>query len=178
MIYQFRTGKTFRGVDAQTAGEELERIRNASGGKLATQEVVRWAAEPDSPLHACFTWDNEKAAQEFRLEEARSLIRSVVVVKNDDDKPQPAFWNVAIATPRPDSDPVVEQYYQSAAVIQESPREFAAALRLMLRELAAAERGLEQLRLLAPRGTKMKIDRATGQVKSAQRELTDLVPAK
>lgn len=36
MIYQFKTGKTYRGIDAQTAGDELERIRNANKGRLET----------------------------------------------------------------------------------------------------------------------------------------------
>lgn len=177
MIYKFTTGHTYRGVDAQTVGDELERIRNASGGKLEASEVVRWAAEPDSPIHDTLTWDDEKAAHEYRLQEVRQLIRSVVVVTDAETVPQPAYWNVSVAVPSPEpGEPTTEQYYQSSEVVARNPQEFDAALKVMLRELASAERGLEQLRRLAPRGTRTAITRATGQVKSAQLELTPLVP--
>lgn len=169
MIYKFKTGATYKGINPQTAGDELERIRRANGGKLETHEVVRWAAEPDSPIHDAFTWDNERAAEAYRLDEARSLIRSVVVVK-EQGPPQPAFWNVSVTVLDAD-EATTEHYYQSAEVLATSPAEFEAALKLMLRELASAERGLEQLRSLAPRGKKTAIVRAVGQVRSAQKEL-------
>lgn len=172
MIYKFKQGNTFKGIDAQVAGDELERIRNANGGRLEVHEVVRWAAEPESPIHNAFTWDNEQAADAYRLAEARTLIRSVVVVK-EQGPPQPAFWNVAVTVPTANV-VTTEHYYQSADVIAKNPREFESALKLMLRELASAQLGLEQLRLLAPRGTKTAISRATGQVKAAQTELTGI----
>lgn len=172
MIYKFKQGNTFKGIDAQVVGDELERIRRANDGKLESTEVVRWAAEPDSPIHNAFTWDNEKAAEAYRLDEARSLIKSVVIVR-EQGPPQPAFWNVAVSVPSADA-VTTEHYYQSADVIAQNPKEFNSALTLMLRELASAQKGLEQLRLLAPRGTKTAISRATGQVKAAQTELTGI----
>lgn len=177
MIYKFKTGLTYKGVDAQTAGDELERIRRANGGRLETAEVVRWAAEPDSPLHGCFTWDTERAAREYHLQEARQLIRAVVVVTAPNEPPAPAFWNIAVTVPTEDEgETKTEHYYQSAEVVSQNPVEFQSALRLMLRELVSAEKGLAQLRRLAPRGTKTRIDRATGQVRSAQKELTEIAP--
>lgn len=145
----------------------------------APDEVIRWAAEDDSPLHNCFTWDTERAAREHNLFEARQLIKSVVVVYKEGDKPQPAYWNVSVRT-SPDTTESTEEkgerYYQSAAVVAKNPVEYQAALAVMLRELSSAHKGLEQLRKIAPRGTKTKIDRATGQVKSAHDELEKLKP--
>ena len=46
-------------------------------GKLTPEQVVEAAKNPKSPLHDCFTWDNNAAAEKWRIEEARELIRSV-----------------------------------------------------------------------------------------------------
>jgi hypothetical protein len=175
VIYKFKQGNTFRGIEAQTAGEELERIRRANGGELATEQVVAWAAESDSPLHTAFTWDNERAGELYRLEEARTLIRSVVVIGEEDSAPSPAFWNVTVQADADGDTPAgKKQYYQSSAVLATNPDEFDSALRLMLRELASAEHGLEQLKRIAPRGRGAAISRATSHVTGARTELDKL----
>ena len=46
-------------------------------GRLLPSAVVQEAADPKSPLHSWFTWDDELAAQKRRLDEARELIRTV-----------------------------------------------------------------------------------------------------
>ena len=48
-------------------------------GVLRVADVVEAARPKDSPLHECFTWDDGKAAAEYRLEEARRLIRRALV---------------------------------------------------------------------------------------------------
>jgi hypothetical protein len=172
MIYQFKTGHTFQGVDAQTAGEELEQIRLQNAGKLRPQDVLENAADPESPIHGVFTWDDSKAAHEYRLSEARDFIKLVVVVDGQKGTPEPAFWNVTITTAPidndPESQPSKERYYQAANVIAKSPIEYESALQLMVRELASAQTGLERLRRLAPRGHRLKVDRASKLVGSAQ----------
>jgi hypothetical protein len=57
---------------------ELQRIRDAHGGILRAADVVAEAADPASPLHSRFTWDDGEAAYQWRLQEARQLIRVVV----------------------------------------------------------------------------------------------------
>lgn len=48
-------------------------------GRLTPQEVVE-AARPDgSALHGCFEWDDSKAAESYRIEQARELIRRVKI---------------------------------------------------------------------------------------------------
>jgi len=58
----------------------LEAIRKEAGGILRPEEVVAHAADPKSILHDCFEWDDDKAAQEYRLWQARQLIRVCVTV--------------------------------------------------------------------------------------------------
>ena len=57
---------------------ELKRIAAENGGLLKPETVVEEARPESSPLHNRFTWDNTKAAHEYRLWEARHLIRVVV----------------------------------------------------------------------------------------------------
>lgn len=49
-------------------------------GRLTADDVVEAARDPKSPLHHYFTWDDAQAAHARRIDEARSLIRSVRVV--------------------------------------------------------------------------------------------------
>jgi len=46
-------------------------------GRLTPDMILHDARRPDSPLHHLFEWDNERAAAEWRLEQARSVIRTV-----------------------------------------------------------------------------------------------------
>jgi hypothetical protein len=62
--------------------EHLLSIRRQHGA--LTPRAVLVEAEPeDSPLHHHFEWDQEAAADAYRLEQARELIRSVMVVYTD-----------------------------------------------------------------------------------------------
>lgn len=57
-----------------------------SRGSLTPAIVVEEASEPDHPLHSRFQWDDASAAHAFRLEQARSLIRSARIVYREGDK--------------------------------------------------------------------------------------------
>jgi hypothetical protein len=77
--YGFRRGSRLDGDKAQDVGEHLEGLRAASGS-LTAARVVKDAKARRSPLHEFFQWDNTAAANEYRLEQARHLLRSLVVV--------------------------------------------------------------------------------------------------
>jgi hypothetical protein len=56
----------------------------AQRGRLSPQRVVIWARKHRaSALHGCFQWDDTRAAQQYRLWQARELIVSVEVVYED-----------------------------------------------------------------------------------------------
>lgn len=59
---------------------EMERIKNENGGALRAQDVVNEAASEASPLHRYFNWDDNEAAYQYRLWQARQLISAVVVM--------------------------------------------------------------------------------------------------
>lgn len=57
---------------------ELKRIALENGGELKPEAVVEAARAETSPLHRQFDWDDTKAAANWRLQQARQLIRVVV----------------------------------------------------------------------------------------------------
>ena len=84
-------------VDAQIAGEELERIRVQHNGRLTQDDVVTEARDKASPLHPAFEWNDKKAAHQWRLEQASYMIRSITVVMDEtrvESEPVRAFVNV------------------------------------------------------------------------------------
>lgn len=68
------------GVDAQIAGEELERIRTWNNGRLDPAQVVNESKSKGAPLHPCFEWNDKVAAASYRIEQAKFIIRSIDVV--------------------------------------------------------------------------------------------------
>jgi hypothetical protein len=55
--------------------EALRALEDES--RLQPQEVVASARNPESPLHSFFEWDDTRAAESWRIHQARNLIRSV-----------------------------------------------------------------------------------------------------
>ena len=62
--------------------ETIDRIRSLEekDGTLTAESVLNDAANPASPLHSHFQWDDSKAAHAYRIDQARTLIRSVRLV--------------------------------------------------------------------------------------------------
>lgn len=58
---------------------EALRALEKDAGRLIPADVVDAARRPDSPLHSHFEWDDSAAAEKFRLDQARALIRTVKI---------------------------------------------------------------------------------------------------
>lgn len=108
--YSFKNPSLWKGVTADQAAEELNRIRDEKGC-LKAEFVVEAARPKDSVLHKCFEWDDKKAAELYRLRTAGDLIRNLCVeIINEELKVHTrAFVNVR---EEPDSErsyaPIVE----------------------------------------------------------------------
>lgn len=76
--YKAVFGSHLSDADAAVIGKRLEWI--AAGGEVTAASVLADAKLPHSPLHTFFEWDDNAAAQKYRLEQARKLVRSVRVV--------------------------------------------------------------------------------------------------
>jgi len=59
---------------------ELEQVRQSNGGVLRPEDVVKFARNKRTALHAEFKWDDSEAAEEYRLWQARQVIRVAVTV--------------------------------------------------------------------------------------------------
>lgn len=86
-------------IPAQVAGEEISRIRSEKGTFFSPGDIVESAREEHSPLHPEFEWDDHAAAESYRVEQAKYMIRCVVVLHKDDPQPEPirAFVSVKSA---------------------------------------------------------------------------------
>ncbi len=80
MVYEWKIPK-YR-VNAQTAGEELERIEK-SAGKLDPEDVLQASRDSGAILHGCFEWDDGQAAEMYRVDQARCIIQNLVTVAVD-----------------------------------------------------------------------------------------------
>jgi len=112
---------------------ELESLRHESGGKLKPAAVVENAKNEGSPLHPFFTWDDSEAAHQHRLDQARKLIKNVIVTKSDN---LPVYVSVRV-----DGD----QYYQRSEIAAKNEEERSSAVAMLRAQLRGIKRGLEVL---------------------------------
>lgn len=98
MTFRAAPGSRLRQGDVEALGQALERLK--STGPLTAERVLHEAMNAKSVLHKYFEWDDHKAAHQYRLEQARRVIRSIEVVIEDakgKQVPMKAYYNVADA---------------------------------------------------------------------------------
>jgi hypothetical protein len=117
-----------KNADPQIVGEEIDRVRAMGDGELFAPAVVDAARNKKNPLHSFFEWRDDVAAEAYRVEQARELIRLIRVEdKTISGGSSRAFINVRVDSGRS---------YRSVRDIKES-------VDLRAAVLAAAERELE-----------------------------------
>jgi hypothetical protein len=85
MVYQWKQNRF--PVEAQKAGEELERIKTQYGG-IVPRMVVDESRSDDAILHDCFDWNDETAAEAYREVQAREIVRNIVIVRSTANEEQ------------------------------------------------------------------------------------------
>lgn len=71
-------------ISDETAREVGSYLDAKYGGAVIPAEVfVSDASSPDSPLHKHLEWDGRKAAREYRLQQARNVMNSILIVVSD-----------------------------------------------------------------------------------------------
>lgn len=76
--------------DPLTVSEELLLLKDRNDGLLDPAKVVDYARNPDTALHSRFEWNDSKAAEDYRLWQARQIIRLELVVIRQDSSMGPA----------------------------------------------------------------------------------------
>lgn len=137
MVYRWKLPGVIP-VDAQTAGEELQRIYE-DRGELSPAHIVDESRSGDAPLHPCFEWDNEVAAEKYRQTQAAQIVRSIVTVEETRSGPQEvrAFVHV-------------QQKYHPISVVVNSADQMEELLKTALDELQAFRQKYNALSQLAP----------------------------
>jgi len=91
------TRKPKNAPDANVANKFIERIKEKRGG-ITPQLLMIESKRKKSPLHNCFEWDDSKAAEEFRIVQAREILRFLVVeIESDDEQEEPRTVRAYIA---------------------------------------------------------------------------------
>jgi len=144
-----RERQTIAGVTPDETLDELTRIQQRDGD-LTAKAVVNESRPNEAPLHPIFEWDDEVAGERYREHQATNLIRSVRVVEEAPTEPievksvtvtTPAFVNVSpVGTPG---------VYKNPTEVAESVSYLAIATENAVRQVAAAQRALEDLRRIA-----------------------------
>ena len=147
--YFFReAGRIRGGLTPETLVTELERIR-IDHGDLSSSAVVDESEPEDAVLHDQFTWDDSKAGRNWRLEEARRLIR-VVQVETSQGERHSLYEHVPLIVKG-------EGAYQTIEVLTSRPDLYALALEEALRALSSAQERVNGLRRYAEEGDRMGI---------------------
>lgn len=141
--YAFRSGARIpKSVDAQEVGLALADIHRRDGA-LKTARVLEHAEPTESPLHGMFEWRDKVAGHQYRLWQARELIRSIeiVVVERDGNRPQeqmPIYVHV------PQS--AGHSHYGDIDDVIERPEQFSAAMAAAMAKRDQMERFIEHLK--------------------------------
>lgn len=78
--YKYRPGAIHK-VSAEVAGPICQRLHDSN--QLTPHNLVEAARPVDSPMHDEFIWDDSVAAEKYREEQARMVIKSIVLVESN-----------------------------------------------------------------------------------------------
>ena len=136
--YSWKSGSYIR-ASAQDAGEMCDDL--ALRGKLTAKNLLDANRPEDAPLHGAFEWDDAKAAEEFRLGQARHIIACLVIKPETKTEPQVrCFYNLERSSPN----------YHSINAILDDTDSTELLLKNALGELAAFQRKYAVLKKLSP----------------------------
>ena len=107
---QFKTS----GRISEPVVAEIERIRIESG--LTPRNVVKQARDTDNPLHSFFEWNNNRAAEKYRLCQARMLVNRVEVVIEGEEIP--AYENCTVKIEGSEEEETEREYFSAPEIME------------------------------------------------------------
>lgn len=137
MVYKWDKGSRFS-VSAQVAGEVCEEL--AEKGELTAKNLVDVSRPEDAPLHRCFNWNDEEAAELYREQQGRHLIRCLITVPENNVVATRAYFNIVRN----------ESEYHSINVILEDQDKYESMMAMALKELQSFEKKYAILEQLKP----------------------------
>jgi hypothetical protein len=175
--YGFKRGSRLDPKKAPVVARELRKLET-SGGGLRPADVVRAARKSRSPLHPFFEWDNTAAAEKYRLEQARSLIRCITVIydKAPTAEPVRGYQHLRVEVEEPEEAEALP--YHSTIRVMSDAKYREALVREALQDFEEWRTRYQSLRELAAiftaaekvtRSLKQKRGRKTGVGKQTQK---------
>jgi len=134
-MYKYKDGAIIK-VDANIAAEQCEIL--ASQGMLTAKNLVDISRPEDAPLHNAFEWNDSVAAEQYREQQARKIINSLVIVKKDQE-PVRMYFNLVKKAPE----------YKRIDLILSDADDKEKLLQLAYREMLAFKKKYETLTELA-----------------------------
>jgi hypothetical protein len=131
--------------------QELQMIEKDNGGLLRPADVVSFAQDDTTALHGQFTWDDEEAGHQFRLVQARGIIRARPTILPQAEKKTRAYVSLVPDRKKPGGgyrqiESVLTDKERRAQLVDQTLREIRRILekRQELRELADMWEALER----------------------------------
>lgn len=84
----------FYKADPNLVHNEIESI----GETFTCKQIVEKAKDRNTELHKCFEWDNEIAADKYRLQQAGLIIRNLVITRVEEGKEQKTPLRMFVST--------------------------------------------------------------------------------
>ena len=123
------------GVSPHAVGHRLAQLDRASDRRLTPRQVVDDARDPAAVLHACFEWDDVRAAELHREHQARHVIANLrVITQTTATTPTEQRAYVSVVETHGDER---ERSYRPLSVVLEDPVQLDALLDEALRGLKA-----------------------------------------
>ena len=138
MVYKIANGAHIK-TPAAIVGQVFEALEKTEEG-LTAQTLLDASRPKDAPLHQEYEWDDSKAAEAYRLTQSSYILRSLVIVP-DEQKPTETIR--AVFT-------VADGKYQNVRTIISAPETRDALLRQALRDLQSVKRKYSALSELSP----------------------------
>lgn len=139
MVYQWKTASCIK-VDPNIAGKQCEILEQTVG--LTPINLLNANRNENAPLHNEFEWNDEVAAEEYRISQARHIINCLCIkpeITNKEQIPVRAFLKTTTAEP-----------YNSLSVILENEDKTTEMLKRALNELKAFKAKYATLSKLKP----------------------------
>jgi len=80
-------------VNADVVGKYVDQLKKKHG-EITPELLLKSAESTRSAIHSCFEWDNDEAAHQYRLSQARYILRSIItyVITSGDNKRPVRVW--------------------------------------------------------------------------------------
>jgi hypothetical protein len=139
-------------VSAVTSPEVLEALRGLQrdDGTILPADVVEHARPESSPLHRFFEWDDSAAAAEYRIAQARRLLRVTVTILPTEDRagiPTRAFVSLTTEKGYRPTEAVLVHSDHRAQLLSDAMREAQAFARKYrhLQEMASVVAAIDRI---------------------------------